>query len=453
MKTILMPIHDGTITKNLLRTKFLEFLKAEEGVRVVLVPPIGKEEQYRNEFGVEGKVFVEKAVQEKGDALEHFFTGIYKHSIPTEFMRIRQVDWYWNEGKYLKYIGVSVLRMLGHIRWWRSFLRTFNSLEPIPKEVQDIYSRWQPDLVFAPTMLTRLEVCLMRLARRNGKKVVGMAKSFDNLTSKAFLRVHPDKLIVPNEVDVSWAVKLYDFPKDDVAVTGICQYDAYVDPDIIEPKTDFFREVGLDHNKNIILYAPAGDWMNPNDHVILRELLRWIDTGELPDTQVLLRLHPAYESRTEELQGDPNLVVERPGSHYGSLKTYEFGKADVSHLASSLKYADVVINTGSTMLIEAAIFETPSISLAFDGFDPLPYWRSTRRYYDREHLQPATTVKGTEVVTSFEEMKNAIIAFFDNPNLDKDGREKAVTAICYKVDGKSCERTSNVLLDLLEIKK
>lgn len=447
LKTILIPIHDGTITKNLLRTEFLSFLKNDASVRVILVLNHADADAYEKEFGVQDKIIIERAkVYNPKDSIELFFGSLFKHSIPTNFMKIRQVDWYWNEKKYFLYFGTSILRLLGHLRAWRFVLHWINYLEPIDPKVKALYLKWNPDIVFAPTMVSRVEVALMRLARADKKVVIGMAKSFDNLTSKAFLRVHPDFLIVPNQTGVEEAVGLYNFPRERVIKTGICQYDVYTKEDILEDRNTFFSKLGLNPNKKTILYAPAGDWMNPTDHEVLGKILMWTEDGTLPNTQVLLRLHPTYESATQKLEGHPNLVVERPGSHYGDLKWYEFDKADVMHLASSLKYCDVVINTASTMMVEASIFDTPAIALGFDGGTKKEYWHSVVRYYDREHMVPVIEANGVRLVTGFTELQESIVAYFQDKTLDSAGRKEIVKRVCYKVDGKSCERTAQVVL-------
>lgn len=450
-KTILMPVYDGTITKNLLRTRFLQLLIANGNVRIVIIPPSGKSELYKKEFEVPGEVEVESDRYWKHDSVEYAFAYLYKHSIPTNFMKIRQVDWYIHKRQYVRYACASTLRFMGRLHWWRRILRKLNYLEPIPREVRELYERWSPDVVFAPTMIPRLENALMKLARADGKTVVGMAKSFDNLTSKAYLRMHPDLLIVPNTTGVDEAALLYDFPRERVRVTGICQYDDYVRPEIFEERGEFFKKLGLDPNKKTILYAPAGDWMNPNDKEILALVLEWIEDGTLPNTQVLLRLHPAYESRTEEFAGNPNIVVERPGQHYGSFKSYEFVNADVQHLASSLKYADVLVCTASTLMVESAIFDTPIVALGFDADNAQDYWHSVRRYYDREHCVPIVRADGMKIVYSSTDFLNATQEYLAHPEHEYEGRKRIVTAICYKVDGHACERTARAVLRALHI--
>ncbi|MBP9760239.1 MAG: CDP-glycerol glycerophosphotransferase family protein [Candidatus Pacebacteria bacterium] len=448
-KTILMPVYDGTITKNLLRTSFLSELIKSGDVCVVIIPPKGKYELYKDEFENPGTVEVESVDAWRHDGIEYAFAYLYKHSIPTTFMKIRQVDWYVHKRQYVRYLCAATLRTMGRFHWWKRVLLWVNYLEPILPETRALYEKWQPDLVFAPTMIPRLEVALMRLARQDGKPIVGMAKSFDNLTSKAYLRIHPDRLIVPNDTGVEEAVHLYDYPRERVSVTGICQYDSYVRDDILEERSAFFAHLGLDPKKKTILYAPAGDWMNANDKNTLALVLGWINDDSIPNTQVLLRLHPAYESATEELIGQPNLIVERPGQRLGELRNYEFGHTDVQHLASSLAYANVIIQTASTLMVEGAIFDTPIIGTAVDATSNTSYWKSIRRYYDREHVVPIVRSGGMWVVHTPEELQTAIQTYLRDPVKDAEERKKAVEVVCYRMDGKSCARTADVLLSLL----
>lgn len=450
MKTILIPIFDTVVTKNILRTDVFRRLRDVPGLRIVLIPPKGKEESYTKEFGGNG-VFVESSTLWHEAGWGTFFTGLFLHSIPTNFMRIRQIDWFWNTGKYMHYVGASVLRFLGHFSLWRKLLMILGNFEPISEDIRSLYEKWKPDVVFATTMIPSLEVSLMRLAHRDKKKVVGMVKSWDNLTSKAFLRVFPDWLIVPNIIGVEEAVRVYDFPKERIVPTGIPQYDSYVHSDFLENKERFFKDLGLDPKKRTILYAPAGDWMNAHDKEILADILGWIHEGKIPNTQVLLRLHPAYESRTEELVGDPNLVVERPGMRFGGAKTYEFFDADVRHLASSIAYTDITINTASTMSIEAAVYDKPVILIGYDGKQQPAYKQSVMRYYDREHYVPIVRSGGAWLVESPKEMLEAIEMYLKTPELHREGRKRIVDEECYRMDGQASSRITEVLLKSLEV--
>jgi CDP-Glycerol:Poly(glycerophosphate) glycerophosphotransferase len=442
-------VYDGTITKNLLRTSVFDILKADPRLHITLIPPTGKYDAYKEEFALPGKVDIVSVPAWRSDWKEFIFTGLFRHSIPTRFMQIRQVDWYWNKGKYAHYVFVSLLRTLGHFRAWQHFLMWFNNFEVIPSYIRTIYAQVQPDILLAPTMMPRDEVTLMRLMRADKKPIIGMAKSFDNLTSKAYLRIHPDTLIVPNEIGIEEAVSLYEYPRVRVVPTGIPQYDRYFGFTPSLSRAQFIESIGGDPLKKLIMYAPAGDWMNDTDHQTLGKILSWIDNGTLSNVQVLLRLHPAYTSKTESLAGHPSLLVERPGQRNGELKNYEFKKGDVEHLAHTLCYSDMVICTASTMMIEAPIFDTPVIALAFDGDEQRSYWQSVARYYDREHCIDIVQASGMRIPRSYRSLLKDIQDYLHNPALDAEGRKKIVEKVVWATDGKSAERIAEAVLDFV----
>ncbi len=455
MKTILIPLFDGFIARNLLYTEVEPLLTKNENVRVVIIPPKGKVDYYAKEFGSRRNIVVEVGPFWKHDRFEFIIEKLFLHSIPTNFMRIRQVDWYWNRKKYFAYFGVSILRLLGHIRLWHHFIRFVDAFVPIHPYVYEVMDRWQPDMIFAPTMIARDEVALMRVARKRGVRVVGMVKSWDNLTSKAFLRFFPDHMIVHTNIVKREAMELYGYPEERITVTGLPQYDDYLKEDFVDSREDFFRKIGGDPTKKLITFAPAGDWMSLHDKEILEQILGWIDSGVLSNVQVLLRLHPAYESKTEELVGRAHLIVERPGKHFDAatkdamLKTVEFGIDEMKHLASTMKWSDVTVNTASTMSIEAAIFDTPIILLGIDG-ERVSYWRSVRRYYDREHYRSIVESKGATLVFSHNELQAAIRKYLSDRQVDHTGRRRIQQDQCFMLDGKASERVANVLSNSLQ---
>ncbi|HEV8590553.1 MAG TPA: hypothetical protein VGQ55_00510, partial [Pyrinomonadaceae bacterium] len=210
--TILIPISDGMVARNILRTDTLRALK-EAGLRIVVLPPKGKAEYYEKEFGDE-QVIIEKEPIWRHTYGEFLLTELFLHSIPTNFMRIRQRDWYLAKGQYGRYALASFVRLLGYIRLWHHVLRAIDAMIPVPHYLDAIFKKWEPDLVFAPTMIMRDEIMLMRLARRRGKKTIGMFKSWDNPTSKAFLRFFPDTIICHTEILKGEALRLYGYPNE-----------------------------------------------------------------------------------------------------------------------------------------------------------------------------------------------------------------------------------------------
>jgi CDP-glycerol glycerophosphotransferase (TagB/SpsB family) len=454
MKTILIPIFDGMVARNLLYTGVLKHL-TDTGARVVLLPQKSKIEYYKERFKDNPDVIVETEPIWKHSRSEFIMAGLFRHSIPTHAMKVRQVYWYWNEGKYIQYFATAILRNLGYFYPWHLFIRWIDSFIKIPGHIEAVFKKYNPDVVFAPTMVAQDEVFFMRLAKKYGKISVGMMKSWDNPSTKAFLRVFPDFIIVHNELIKKETAKLFHYPLQKITVTGIPQYDMYADKSLLSTREEFLRKIGGDPSKKLILFAPAGDWMSMYDKDVLEDLLDAVNAGEFGAVQVLLRLHPAYESKTEELKGRPNLIVERGGKHLSTsgqkdsdLKAMEFDVEEIKHLMNSLYHADVTVNSASTMCIEAACFDRPIILISYDGHTHLPYWRSIARNYERDFYVPLVTSGGATLVSSKAEFIDAVKKYLENPHADSAGRARMREEQTYKLDGKSSERLADFLLSV-----
>ncbi|HYF04999.1 MAG TPA: CDP-glycerol glycerophosphotransferase family protein, partial [Patescibacteria group bacterium] len=293
------------------------------------------------------------------------------------------------------------------------------------------------------------EVDLLRLAKKQKKVAVGMFKSWDNPTSKANVRFFPDYIICLTNYIAQEAHLLYGYPLNRCFVSGVPQYDMYSNPGILWERETFCNKLGLDPHKKIILYAPSGDWMTPDDIDILREVLQWVNTGKFGDTQVLLRLHPAYYSSTEKLSGRPNLIVHRPGHHSTDvLRNFIFDKDDIQLLANTLHHSQVLINSGSTLNIEAAIFDKPSINVCYDVRRNLPFRDSVVRFYQREHLVNIINTGALNMVHSHTELFNAIVQAFKNPAEKSLERRQLSLSQGYDPEGKAAENIAEFIYKL-----
>jgi hypothetical protein len=304
-------------------------------------------------------------------------------------------------------------------------------------------------VIFLNTMMSPDDVALARLAARQGIATVGMIKGWDNPTTKTFIRTIPDKVVVHNELIKAEINRLYDVPVERIVVTGIPQYDRWLDPGLVVPKEELFRSLGLDPERRLILYAAAGDWMNKADEEIVRLLAAAIADGRLSGAQVLVRLHPKYPSTAEGLAGLPHVVVERPGTNVtGELVHWEYEERDLRRLVSTLKWSDVAVNTASTFTIDAAIIDRPIVLVGFDGARQLPYDSSVLRYYDREHMRPVVESGGARLAKSPEELVRAIASYLSDPSEDAEGRARIRETQCGRLDGRAGERIALTILDL-----
>lgn len=446
MKTIFITIYDGTIAKNILRTDVFEVLKSKSKVVLLVLPE--KKDYYNEEFASENVII--ETVPKKRRRIDLFFFHLGLDSIHTRTVANRQKNYLNESNNYSKYGIIRIAWFLGQFRLWRKFLRALYFIIP-SQNFKELFQKHKPDLVFTPTIISPEELQLLKEAKKKRIKTLGMIKSWDSLTSKTFVVVMPDYLIVHNLQVKKEAQKLGDVPENRIFISGVPQWDIYLNKESLLKKEEFFKKIGADVRKKLILYCGVGKVFNPQEPQVLEIINNLIREGRIKyPIQVLLRLHPKYESGEEKLRDCQNFIIDKPGKKITeSLRDWEFEKEDILHLANSLYHCDLMISTASTTTIEGAIFDRPIINIGLDGFSQKDYFNSIIRFYDTEHYKNIVKTGGVRIAKSKEQLIDFINKYLDNPNLDSQGRAEIRKEQCYKLDGKAGERIANYILKLL----
>ena len=155
--------------------------------------------------------------------------------------------------------------------------------------------------------------------------------------------------------------------------------------------------------------------------------------------------------RYELLRGRKGLVLDHAGA--GRLGTYpdrHFDEAALRDLSDTLAHADVVLNCASSISIDAAAVGTPVVAVAFDAEEgPVPYHRSTRRYFDFTHQRHVVRSGGVRLVSDMEALVDEVRAYLNDRNRDSAGRARLAELLCYRVDGGSGRRVAAAILEQL----
>ena len=457
-KTIFISIYDGDTEKNVLRSGTFAHLK-NAGHRIVLLIR-GKDrlEYYRAAFA-DKQVAIE-LLPHATTTIERLWYFLGWNTLPTRSARLRRHMWLAKGWSRTRFAIGTTLGILAHIRAWRELLRFVYSIVP-DDYAKEMFEKYKPDLLFAPNMFSPEDFRLLRQAKRRGVKTAATAKSWDVLTPKAFTRVRADRLLVFNEFNRQEAIALGDYRQENIVVTGFPQFDIYAREEIFMPRDVFMRSIGADPAKRMALIAVPGDWKTPYTQEIMKELDRRIDAGHYPvPLQILARFHPKYPDSSEKLHLK-NFIFDRPGTHLSDKKEFSvdmgiantyawtFKDKDLVRLANSLKHSDVVINTESTLSLDASANDTPVILIGYDGDRQVPYWDSVERIYEREHYSHVVETHAAPLVKSHDELENAIKQFLDNPEYLRKEREILKKNMLFKTDGRSAERVANAVLELL----
>jgi len=459
MKTIFISIYDGDTERVILRTGVFKTI-LESGHKIVLL--IRGDElvsYYRKEFGSE-QVHVE-ALPNANSRMEAWWFSIGWNTIPTKATAVRRYRDYFLRKKYGMYLLGGILSFLGRFRVWRNFLRTiyFSSGTDY---AGDLFDTYQPDILFAANMFSPEDARLLVTAKKRKVKTITLAKSWDVLTTKAFVRVKADKIMVYNQYNAEEASRIGDYRREQVAVTGFPQFDVYTHPELVLSREAFCEKAGLDPSRRIILYGIPGDWKSPDTRAVLTELGRRIEQDAfVKPIQILARFHPKYRDSSEGMSA-PHIIFDKPGTYFsdktefsldagnrGSTNKWTFRNDDIVHLVNSLYHSDLVINVDSTLTLDAAALGKSSILIGYDGDRKLAYKESIAFIYERDHYQNVLKTGGVSLVHSHDELVNEINKFLSDTQYRKTGLEILKQNLLFKIDGHSGERMATEILSLL----
>jgi hypothetical protein len=452
MKTIFIIVDLGISIRNILRTDVFACLRKRKDLRIVIFSVI-VDEEFKEEFASEN-VFIEP-LSEVGSNMAVKLIQSLKKELWAEACDIFT---YQNRRKrknrrLTKRLIIEPLKSLHREEKIKVLFDYLNKVEEkfSPRSGHELFERYHPDLVFYTSIYTKY-LSLAIGAKQRKVKTISFMQSWDNPTSKGPFPVVPDRVIVWNEILKKELLTYHNFPSEQIYVSGVPQFDLYLDRDKFLSREEFFRKWNLDPERRLITYTTGSSNMLPEEYKVVEQLVRAVHEGRLIfPAQLLLRPHPKdrfeYETHFKEY---PPAAIQRPGPLARTKDRWNPKREDMYGLAELMLYSDVVVNVASTITIDAVCFDTPVVNVAFDGYEKLDYMQSCRRYYDYDHYKNILRAKGVKVSGNLQELIDAVNSYLENPDLDKVGRKRIRDEQCWRLDGKSGERIASCILEYLE---
>lgn len=454
MITILAKFDSSFFVRNFLRTEALDIV-LKNNIRLVLLVPEEKLEYYRKEFSQENVIF-EILPDTKKSKVERLFNFLERFSIHTntvymifrsEFEKTRNLN---IVRRTTVFAAKFALWTLGCLSFWRRFLRKIYFLT-LSRKFASFFAKYKPDLVFAPYMVFT-DYALVKEAKKAGIQTLGMTLSWDNLYSKTFLLSHPDYLIVQTDKIEEQVKTLGDYGGK-IFVCGIPQYDRHFTKKSVVSREEFFRHIGADSAKKLIVYAFSGKQGLHMDFDILSILNDARKEGKIIEgVEILARPYPRTdfpEDKLEKIRSEYGILAFSSTKHVGGGNNdWEFDEESIFLLENTLAHADIVITMYSTFFIEAAIFDKPLVGIAFDGSKKLPYWDSASRFFEWDHLRVIKPLNGIWLVKNKEELISSINKYLKEPGFLQEGRKKIVRQQVQFTDGFSAKRVADVIMSI-----
>jgi hypothetical protein len=293
-----------------------------------------------------------------------------------------------------------------------------------------------------------------REAQALGLPVVSAITNYDNVVNRGFRSFMPDKVAVWSRLMADETMNLQRIAAARIEITGPVQYDRYFQP-LAVSREEFLRSKGLDPAKPTIFYAGGVNLTRYYEfYGLLTEYMRRNGCNLVfrayPHAKVLQA--PEWEVLEEKLSREPGLYISNPLRFSSDTLVEEGhkydveGEADFDELACLFRYSDVMINHFSTVSLEAAICDLPTIQVGYDSHTFGRSYNTSSAFQRRQtHNLRRLRLEASKVAESQAELLQALDLYLADPGLDRDKRQEYALSECGALDGRSGDRLAQVI--------
>jgi CDP-glycerol glycerophosphotransferase (TagB/SpsB family) len=364
-------------------------------------------------------------------------------------------------------IALILVWILKRSSWARKLLVRFQQ-RYTPDIYTDLFEKYQPDIVIGSTPGWRDDRYLLREAIARGVKTASIILGWDNPSSYSIPGAPVDHINCWSEIQEEELVLGSDWEPGKIHIGGIPIYDGYFTDRWLMPKGDYYKLHDLDPGRKLLSYAASFVSFSPN-YQNIEALAELVESDELVEPcQLLVRLHPnhfwdnwLFEDERERIyklaaECDHVHVVE-PVPIGGELGHYS--GEDMDEKSSMMAHADVFLTVYSTMVVEAAIHDSPVVSVCIDA----PHgWGYVRKLPLRKYSLPLSKIGdwpthdrfrksgAGRVVYDKEQLRKAINDYLKAPELDSEARRSFIEREVTFTDGSAGRQTGEFLASLVE---
>lgn len=451
MKTLFLILSRGGLLRNLSESSVISRL-CESGFRVIILTPSSNEQEQYSHLLSGKDVTFEPLSRASSSFIRRVLQELQRAVIYNDTVRSIQsytIGSRTDPSSILYLPRLYLFPAVRYIPFMKRFLRWLGFLLDPQNENDYLFIKYHPDIVFSTTPHDESEAAVLKSAVRFGVTSVCMPKSWDNL-SKILFPVKTKRMLVWGQNMKEEAIALQGYVPEELIITGAAQFDFYSHKEYLWSREEFAQRHGLDPRKKIILYGSGGADMC--DEARFVDLLEEYITGR-NDAQVLIRPHAGYRddaARYARFFDRANILIDRTISQsYSDRSAWDINPDRLYNLFNSLYHADVCINVGSTLTIDATICGTPVINLNFDVDKNVdPKRRSVKRLFETSYIKSVLKMKATWLVTNREEFSKALTETLVDKNAKLPARQRLIERFAYANDGKSAERIVDAVISL-----
>jgi hypothetical protein len=162
--------------------------------------------------------------------------------------------------------------------------------------------------------------------------------------------------------------------------------------------------------------------------------------------QVVLRLHPDDRAgRYLKYRHAPEVILDIPERFMATLG-WTMTRADLERMAALLGHTDLMVNFATTVTLEAAVVDTPTLLVAFSPIDPEEMQRYVVGLHFRMHYQALVERDLVPIARDRQQLVAWINRYLDDPSLYRQQRSIIAREWVQFTDGCSGRRLGDEIL-------
>ncbi len=339
----------------------------------------------------------------------------------------------------------------------REKLKTSERKSPFYQNCREILEREKPDFIFCTNQRPVNAIAPLTAAQDLGIPTSTFIFSWDNLP-KATMVVEPDYYFVWSE-HMKQELRIY-YPfiaSDNIFITGSPQFEPHFNLKLRKTREDFFEENTLDPKKEYICFSGDDKTTSPDDPHYLQDVAEEIERLNINrETKlgILYRRCPVdFSDRYDTvLEKYKELIIpvapkwEQVGGNWNAiLPTQE----DLGLQINTILHTKAVINLGSSMVFDFAIFNKPCLFLNYNVEHKKDKTWSTEKVYDFVHFRSMPTGKEVFWLSSKKEIGANLSTALENSNeivsVAKDWFEKINLSPAEKASERIWDEINKIL--------
>jgi len=272
------------------------------------------------------------------------------------------------------------------------------------KHCKDVLEREKPDFIFCTNQRPVNAIAPLTAAQDLEIPTGTFIFSWDNLP-KATMVVESDFYFVWSEYMKEELLNYYPFINtDNIFITGSPQFEPHFNLKLRKTRAAFFEDNNLNPNKEYICFSGDDKTTSPDDAHYLQDVAESIESlnknGE-HNLGILFRRCPVdlsdrYDTVLEKYKDMIVPVVPKWQQVGGSWNAVIPKREDLQLQINTILHTKAVINLGSSMVFDFAVFDKPCLFLNYNVEHKIDESWSSKKVYDFVHFRSMPT--GNEVI-------------------------------------------------------